>query len=216
MEKLNEILVEHFDVPDASETRVMVFTNFRESVDEIVAHLNANESGIIKAHRFIGQAGGKGATRAIKRFKAGEFNVLVATSIGEEGLDIGEIDLIACYDAQKAPVRMLQRVGRTGRKREGKVVVLLAEVREERNWDKAKESYRDVQQAIIDGSSIELFDDAARMIPEGVQPQCLEKRLDIEPYDREVHGDLTGKRLRTKTESSASAKKRKRNSDLQT
>ncbi|CEL57534.1 fanconi anemia group M protein [Rhizoctonia solani AG-1 IB] len=223
MEKLNEILVEHFDVPDASETRVMVFTNFRESVDEIVAHLNANESGIIKAHRFIGQAGGKGGDKgmsqkeqldAIKRFKAGEFNVLVATSIGEEGLDIGEIDLIACYDAQKAPVRMLQRVGRTGRKREGKVVVLLAEVREERNWDKAKESYRDVQQAIIDGSSIELFDDAARMIPEGVQPQCLEKRLDIEPYDREVHGDLTGKRLRTKTESSASAKKRKRNSDV--
>ncbi|CAE6429485.1 unnamed protein product [Rhizoctonia solani] len=223
MEKLNEILVEHFDIPDANETRVMVFTNFRESVDEIVAHLNANESGKIKAHRFIGQAGGKGGDKgmsqkeqldAIKRFKAGQFNVLVATSIGEEGLDIGEIDLIVCYDAQKAPVRMLQRVGRTGRKREGKVVVLLAEIREERNWDKAKESYRDVQQAIIDGSSIELFNDVARMIPEGVQPQCLEKKLDIEPYDREVHGDLTGKRLRTKAESSVGAKKRKRNSDV--
>ncbi|KAF8680404.1 P-loop containing nucleoside triphosphate hydrolase protein [Rhizoctonia solani] len=223
MEKLNEILVGHFDTPDANETRVMVFTNFRESVDEIVAHLNSNESGKIKAHRFIGQAGGKGGDKgmsqkeqlgAIKRFKSGEFNVLVATSIGEEGLDIGEIDLIVCYDAQKAPVRMLQRVGRTGRKREGKVVVLLAEIREERNWEKAKESYRDVQQAIIDGSSIELFNDAARMVPEGVQPQCIEKRLDIEPYDREVHGDLTGKRLRTKAEGSTGAKKRKRNSDV--
>jgi ERCC4-related helicase len=67
MEKLNEILVEHFDVPDASETRVMVFTNFRESVDEIVAHLNANESGIIKAHRFIGQAGGKGGDKGMSQ-----------------------------------------------------------------------------------------------------------------------------------------------------
>lgn len=108
----------------------------------------------------------------------------------------------------------LQRVGRTGRKRDGKVVVLLAEIREEKNWDKAKEQYRDVQKAIIDGSSIELFDDAARMIPEGIQPQCIEKKLTIEPYDREVHGDLTGRRLRTKAEPSASTKKRKRATDI--
>ncbi|KAF8605019.1 P-loop containing nucleoside triphosphate hydrolase protein [Ceratobasidium sp. AG-I] len=222
MEKLNVLLQDHFDADDAEETRVMVFTNFRESVDEIVAHLNANGPKI-RASRFIGQAGGKSGEKGmnqkeqistIGRFKAGEFNVLVATSIGEEGLDIGEIDLIVCYDAQKAPVRMLQRVGRTGRKRDGKVVVLLAEIREEKNWDKAKESYRDVQKAIIDGSSIELFDDAARMIPDGIQPKCIEKKLTIEPYDREVHGDLTGKRLRTKDESSASTKKRKRATDI--
>jgi ERCC4-related helicase len=43
----------------------------------------------------------------IKRFKAGEFNVLVSTSIGEEGLDIGEIEMIVCYDAQKTPIRMV-------------------------------------------------------------------------------------------------------------
>lgn len=46
-------------------------------------------------------------SQIIKRFKAGEFNVLVSTSIGEEGLDIGEIDMIACYDAQKTPIRMV-------------------------------------------------------------------------------------------------------------
>jgi hypothetical protein len=45
--------------------------------------------------------------QTIKRFKAGEFNTLVATSIGEEGLDIGEVDLIICYEAQKSPVRMV-------------------------------------------------------------------------------------------------------------
>jgi ATP-dependent DNA helicase MPH1 len=58
MGKLNDLLREHFSAEDANETRVMVFTNFRESVDEIVAHLNANESNI-RASRFIGQAGGK-------------------------------------------------------------------------------------------------------------------------------------------------------------
>jgi ATP-dependent DNA helicase MPH1 len=32
---------------------------------------------------------------------------MVATSIGEEGLDIGEIDLIVCYEASKSPIRMV-------------------------------------------------------------------------------------------------------------
>lgn len=46
--------------------------------------------------------------QVIKEFKAGKFNVLVSTSIGEEGLDIGEIDMIVCYDAQKTPIRMVR------------------------------------------------------------------------------------------------------------
>ena len=45
-----------------------------------------------------------------------EYNVLVATSIGEEGLDIGDVDLIICYDSNSSPIRMLQCMGRTGRK----------------------------------------------------------------------------------------------------
>lgn len=57
----------------------------------------------------------------VKAFFAGEFNCLVATCIGEEGLDIGEVDLIVSFDALSSPVRMVQRMGRTGRKRAGKV-----------------------------------------------------------------------------------------------
>jgi excinuclease UvrABC helicase subunit UvrB len=48
-----------------------------------------------------------GGSKAIQKFKMGEYNVLVSTSIGEEGLDVGEIDLIVCYDAQKSPIRMV-------------------------------------------------------------------------------------------------------------
>jgi ATP-dependent DNA helicase MPH1 len=43
----------------------------------------------------------------IQKFKSGEFNVLVATCIGEEGLDIGDVDLIICYDTSSSPVRMV-------------------------------------------------------------------------------------------------------------
>ncbi len=64
----------------------------------------------------------------VRRFRTGGFNTIVATCVGEEGLDIGEVDLIICYDAPKSPVRMVQRMGRTGRKRDGRIVVLLSEV----------------------------------------------------------------------------------------
>lgn len=56
----------------------------------------------------------------IQEFKTGGFNTLVSTCIGEEGLDIGEVDLIICFDAQSSPTRMIQRMGRTGRKRDGR------------------------------------------------------------------------------------------------
>lgn len=45
--------------------------------------------------------------KVIQDFKKGNYNVLVSTSIGEEGLDIGEVDVIVCYDTQKAAIRMV-------------------------------------------------------------------------------------------------------------
>jgi ATP-dependent DNA helicase MPH1 len=47
-------------------------------------------------------------SQVIKDFKEGKYNVIVSTSIGEEGLDIGEVDIIVCYDAQKAAIRMVR------------------------------------------------------------------------------------------------------------
>ena len=57
----------------------------------------------------------------------GQFNILVATCIAEEGLDIGQVDLIVSFDASTSPIRNIQRAGRTGRKRSGRVVLLVAE-----------------------------------------------------------------------------------------
>ena len=39
------------------------------------------------------------------RFRDGGYNTLVATCVGEEGLDIGDVDLIICFDAHNSPVR---------------------------------------------------------------------------------------------------------------
>ncbi len=58
--------------------------------------------------------------------------MLVSTCVGEEGLDIGQVDLIVCYDTNSSGIRHIQRMGRTGRQRQGRIVFLLTEKWEER------------------------------------------------------------------------------------
>ena len=67
----------------------------------------------------------------MREFRSGGYNTLVATCVGEEGLDIGDVDLIVCFDAHKSPIRLVQRMGRTGRKRKGRIVMLLTKGKEE-------------------------------------------------------------------------------------
>ncbi|KAG6885932.1 hypothetical protein C0993_007434 [Termitomyces sp. T159_Od127] len=225
MDRLRSLIIQHFAqrLPDEDngpndETRAMVFVTFREAVDEIVDILNF-ERPLIRAHKFIGQGtdkqGKKGLAQkeqlgVVQKFKAGEFNVLVATSIGEEGLDIGEVDLIVCYDAQKTPIRMLQRLGRTGRKRAGVVHVLLAEGREELNLEKAKDTYKEVQKTILRGEQLEFYTDVPRLLPDHVKPVCLEKAMEIQEYVRDE-----GRRKSTKeNRSPALGTKRKRNDNI--
>ena len=61
----------------------------------------------------------------IHKFKKGSCNTLVATCVAEEGLDIGQVNLIISYDCIASPIRMVQRFGRTGRAGVGKVIVLI-------------------------------------------------------------------------------------------
>jgi DNA-binding transcriptional ArsR family regulator len=53
--------------------------------------------------------------------------VLVATSVGEEGLDIPECGLVVFYEPAVSGIRYIQRRGRTGRKLPGKAVILVAD-----------------------------------------------------------------------------------------
>jgi ATP-dependent DNA helicase MPH1 len=167
-----------------SSTRVIVFSEFRESAEDIVRVLNRH-GPMIRASVFVGQADSKrseGMNQAkqletIRKFKAGHFNVIVATSIGEEGLDIGQVDLIVCYDASTSPIRMLQRMGRTGRKRAGKIVLLLMRGKEEESYMKSKDNYEQMQKMISSGDRFNFRHDlSARIIPRDCTP-VVDKRM---------------------------------------
>jgi len=114
--------------PDA---RIMVFTHYRDTCDLVASKLSEIEGA--KVAKLVGQAnrlGEKGLKQkeqvgVLDQFRSGQFNVLVATSVGEEGLDVANTDLVVFYEPVPSEIRSIQRRGRTGRKRAGKVVVLV-------------------------------------------------------------------------------------------
>lgn len=115
---------------DQKSSKIMVFTQYRDSLEMI--HQKLEKEGI-KSAKFFGQAsrdGEKGLTQKeqkeiIKAFKIGEYDVLLSTSVAEEGIDIPAVDLVILYEPVPSEVRMIQRRGRTGRKRSGRVKVLI-------------------------------------------------------------------------------------------
>ncbi|MEE3083592.1 MAG: ERCC4 domain-containing protein [Candidatus Thermoplasmatota archaeon] len=114
------------------ESRVIIFANFRDTVEEIANVLEDVE--LAQPQRFVGQASREGSSgmsqkaqvESLNAFKSGDSNVLVATSVGEEGLDVPNADLVIFYEPIGSEIRTIQRRGRTGRQREGTVHVLIA------------------------------------------------------------------------------------------
>ncbi|KAM3065945.1 3'-5' DNA helicase [Clarireedia jacksonii] len=176
------------DAPPSS-TRVIVFSEYRDSAEDIARTLNKH-GPMIRASVFVGQSDSKRSEgmnqekqlETIRKFKAGAINVIVATSIGEEGLDIGQVDLIVCYDSSSSPIRMLQRMGRTGRKRAGRIVLLLMRGKEEDAYRKSKDNYQQMQNMISSGARFSFRHDlSARIIPRDVKPIVDKRIIEIPP-----------------------------------
>ena len=110
--------------------RVIIFTESRDTAEALVDFLSEG----FAVRKFVGQGdreGSDGMTQTeqqetLDEFRAGEFEVLVSTSVAEEGLDVPEVDLVLFYEPVPTAIRSIQRKGRTGRQDDGRVVVLMA------------------------------------------------------------------------------------------
>ncbi|NXX97074.1 FANCM protein, partial [Centropus bengalensis] len=200
LRKLEEIVTEHFKswkmessvaAADSSvDTRVMIFSSFRDSVQEI-ADMLSRLSPVVRVMMFVGHSTGrstKGFTQkeqleVVKRFREGGYNTLVSTCVGEEGLDIGEVDLIVCFDAQKSPIRLVQRMGRTGRRRRGRIVVILAEGREERTYNQSQSNKKSIHKAIAGNKALRFYQHSPRMVPQGLNPKLHKMFITAEKYE---------------------------------
>ncbi|KAJ8045988.1 Fanconi anemia group M protein [Holothuria leucospilota] len=201
MQKLQEIVIQHFrnhesnassEEPstsssgrDLSDTRVMIFAQYRDSVQEIAAMLNCH-SPLVRCMSFVGQSSAGKTTkgisqkeqlRVVKEFRCGNYNTLVSTCVGEEGLDIGDVDLIVCYDAHKSPTRLI--------------------------YDKSQYSRRGIHKALQGNSkSLQLYPSSPRMIPRGLNPQPHKMHIKVEQYEG---NQKRARGVKKKQESSISA-----------
>jgi len=105
---------------------LIVFAHFRDTAQRLSEELSRLPN--VKARMLVGRAGmsQKKQKELLDQFRAREFNVLVCTSVGEEGLDIEAVDTVLFYEAVPSEIRAIQRRGRAGRVRAGNAIVLLA------------------------------------------------------------------------------------------
>lgn len=242
------------------ETRVIVFAQFRSSVQEILSYLRGND--LIRATAFVGQQkknsdvgimtetgefaasaeklydlhppsnpqktissyfsknssglstsapspsfvdstlsavtsgqSQKQQQQILKDFKAGKYNVLVATCIAEEGLDIGEVDLLICYEGISSPTRLLQRKGRTGRKRAGRVVILMTEGSEYQKHKRSVQKYNQVTNFLkTKASSLQLCPRCDTLFLSSFSPQLVQEQVNIKEYHYSQIGGHTPKK----------------------
>eukprot|EP00041_Stephanoeca_diplocostata_P038274 m.1491374 g.1491374 ORF g.1491374 m.1491374 type:complete len:2191 (-) comp25193_c0_seq1:434-7006(-) len=183
-QKMLDLLQSHFEkhAQGNGSTRAIIFATLRHAVDEIVDVLVTHP--LIQAVKFVGQSSAR-TSRGLKQseqlsileqFRSGAFNTLVATSVAEEGLDIGDVDLILCFDAQQSSTRLVQRMGRTGRKRDGRVVLFVTEGREHAKHTQGVATQKRMFKSIVNAAKkFTLYRENPRMVPSRLTP-ALEKR----------------------------------------
>ncbi len=126
LDKLCEIV--QLDLKNKPDAKIIIFTQFRDSA--VMIHKKLEKLGV-KAKIFVGQQKKLGTglsqkeqKKMIEEFKNNTFNVLISTSVGEEGLDIPQVDKVIFYEAVPSAIRQIQRRGRTGRQSKGYVSIL--------------------------------------------------------------------------------------------
>ncbi|OIO65311.1 hypothetical protein AUJ68_03505 [Candidatus Woesearchaeota archaeon CG1_02_57_44] len=129
MQAVRDIVSQHA-TPANPDVKIIIFNQYRDQIGRLVDSLNKLPG--IRAAMFVGQQKKKGTglsqkeqLQRIKDFREHKYNVLCMSSVGEEGLDIPQVDMVLFYEPIPSAIRHIQRRGRTGRQDKGKVMVLV-------------------------------------------------------------------------------------------
>jgi len=133
IDKLKSIIKE--EVEEFTNKKILIFTQYREMAELLKRTLEREFNNELKIEKFIGQASkldDKGFPQyqqieILQRFREDELDILIATSVAEEGLDIPNVDAIIFYEPVPSEIRLIQRRGRTGRNAPGRCYILVAE-----------------------------------------------------------------------------------------
>jgi Fanconi anemia group M protein len=167
--------------------RVIVFTESRDTAEALTDFLSES----FETRRFVGQGDketSEGMTQTeqqstLDAFRNGEFEVLVSTSVAEEGLDVPEVDLVLFFEPVPTAIRSIQRKGRTGRQADGRVVVLLAE-------DTRDEAYYWISKRREDEMESELRE--LKGVAGDIESELTPPQAALAAYDGDEDGDGDG------------------------
>ncbi len=121
--KLKEFILE--EIKNNPKVKIIVFANYRDTIDEIIIQLRSLHIKIVK---LIGQKLGltqKQQISTVRTFEENDDNILICSSIGEEGLDIKGVNTVIFYESIPSEIRRIQRMGRVARLEAGKILFLI-------------------------------------------------------------------------------------------
>jgi len=133
LKKIISIIKEEFEEFDNK--KILVFTQYREMAEFLKNLLQKEFNNQLKIEKFIGQAtkmddigySQRLQIEILEKFREGLINILIATSVAEEGLDIPNVDAIIFFEPVPSEIRLIQRRGRTGRYAPGRCYILVTE-----------------------------------------------------------------------------------------
>ncbi|MCK5113126.1 MAG: hypothetical protein KAQ84_06230, partial [Thermoplasmatales archaeon] len=179
-----KIVKEQFNIK--KDSKIIIFTHYRDTSLYVLEQLERIDN--VRPVRFVGQASkgeDKGLTQKeqieiIRKFKEDVFNVLIATSVAEEGLDIPSTDLVVFYEPVPSEIRTIQRRGRTARKMPGKVIILITKGTPDVGYywsSRRKERMMRSELEVLRSSLDKKFEDATSFY-EGMTIKDNQKKLD--------------------------------------
>ncbi|MFX1457243.1 MAG: helicase-related protein [Promethearchaeota archaeon] len=133
IQKIISIIQEELEEFDNK--KIIIFTQFREMAEFLKKILTLEFQNHLTIEKFIGQSSKKDdagfsqqlQTEILQKFRDDKINILIATSVAEEGIDIPNVDAIIFYEPVPSEIRLIQRRGRTGRFAPGRCYILVTE-----------------------------------------------------------------------------------------
>jgi superfamily II DNA/RNA helicase len=90
----------------------MIFTRTKRAADRVAEDLDFRGFAVAAVHGDLGQGARE---RALRAFRTGKIDVLVATDVAARGLDVSGVTHVINYDCPEDPDTYTHRIGRTGR-----------------------------------------------------------------------------------------------------
>lgn len=90
----------------------MIFTRTKRAADRVAEELDFRGFAVAAVHGDLGQGARE---RALRAFRAGKIDVLVATDVAARGLDVTGVTHVINYDCPEDQDTYTHRIGRTGR-----------------------------------------------------------------------------------------------------